>query len=60
MACDKRSYSSFREAQEVLNRSKKHHRDGKKDKKLRRSYLCDPCGMFHLTSRFNDSQFYGK
>lgn len=53
MSCDKQTFRSFREAQEVLNKSKKHHRGGKKDKKLRRSYKCDNCGMYHLTSKID-------
>lgn len=58
--CNKIEYNSFREAQEVINYSKKHkHKDGrrlnrlmgKKGKKLERSYNCELCGKWHITSQ---------
>ena len=58
--CWKLAYNSFREAQEVINYSKKHRYSngkrrnklmGKKDKQLQRSYKCDECGMWHITSQ---------
>jgi rubrerythrin len=59
--CDKIEYSSFREAQEVINDARKHRYNkngerlnrlmGRKDKKLQRSYQCDVCGFWHITSQ---------
>jgi len=60
-SCTKRQYNSYRDAQTVINYSKKHRRYhngkrmnrliGKKDKQLQRSYKCDECGMWHITSQ---------
>lgn len=59
-SCWKLAYPSFREAQTVINFSRKHrYKDGKrvnrlmgrKDKQLQRSYKCDDCGMWHITSQ---------
>ncbi len=59
-SCFKLAYPSFREAQGVINHSRKHrYVDGKrvnrlmgrKDKQLQRSYKCDECGMWHITSQ---------
>lgn len=58
--CTKLQYPSFREAQEVINSSKKHRYidgrrinrlKGRKDKRLQRSYKCDDCGFWHITSQ---------
>ena len=58
--CCKIRYASFREAQGVINLSKKHrYKDGKrvnrlmgrKDKQLQRSYKCEVCGYWHITSQ---------
>lgn len=58
--CSKIGYSSFREAQAVINYSKKHRYKygkrmnklmGKKDKQLQRSYKCEVCGFWHITSQ---------
>jgi len=60
--CDsgKIEYGSFREAQEVINTSKKHRYKngqrinrlmGRKDKQLQRSYRCEECGGWHVTSQ---------
>lgn len=58
--CSKIRYGSFREAQGVINYSKRHrYKDGKrvnrlmgrKDKQLQRSYKCDICGFWHITSQ---------
>ena len=59
--CSKVQYSSYREAQGVINDSKKHfvyaagkranRRMGKKDKRLQRSYRCEECGFWHITSQ---------
>lgn len=56
-------YNSYREAQEVINYSKKHRYStsgrrmnrliGKKGKQLKRSYKCDVCGHWHITSQPN-------
>jgi hypothetical protein len=59
-ACAKIQYRSFREAQEVINNTKKHRflqgkrmnrKIGKKDKRPIRSYKCHICGFWHLTSQ---------
>jgi len=58
--CWKIQYNSFRDAQEVINYSRKHRYNngkrvnrliGKKDKKLERSYNCEECGYWHITSQ---------
>lgn len=57
--CEKVGYSSFAEAQAALNRIRHRHvfKEGrrvnrqKKKKKLQRSYKCDRCGLWHLTSQ---------
>jgi hypothetical protein len=58
--CSKIPYNSFREAQEVLNSVKDHkYTDGKrrnrhmgnKSKRPIRSYKCDICNKWHLTSK---------
>jgi len=52
--CSKTGFPSFREAQTALHQAyngQTRHR--KKDKKLRRSYKCEDCGMWHLTSKIN-------
>ena len=58
--CWKIAYPSFREAQSIINYSRKHRYNngkrvnrliGKKDKKLERSYNCEECGMWHITSQ---------
>ena len=61
MCCSgKIEYNSFREARGVINASKKHrYKDGKrinrlmgrKDKQLQRSYKCNECGHWHITSQ---------
>ena len=62
--CAKIAYNSFREAQEVINYAKNHHRYngskrinrkvGKKDKRPIRSYRCPDCDKWHLTSSPNE------
>jgi hypothetical protein len=64
--CGKVKYHSFRDAQEAINNGKKHRRFingkrvnrrvGKKDIRPVRSYKCDDCGFWHLTSQpdFNE------
>ena len=58
--CNKVQYTSFREAQAILNcvkhprrysRGRKGRRVGKKDYKPIRSYKCEICGFWHLTSQ---------
>jgi hypothetical protein len=60
--CNKIGYASFREAQAIINNAKKHVYNknsgtrrnklvGKKDKMPRRSYKCELCGMWHITSK---------
>jgi len=58
--CFKIAYPSFREAQSIINYSRKHRYTngkrrnklvGKKGKQLQRSYKCDECGMWHITSQ---------
>ena len=59
MECDKIAFSSFREAQEVINTAHKHKyskgkRINKKKAKIpQRSYKCEFCGYWHLTSSKN-------
>lgn len=59
MACDKRTYESFGEAQEMLNKARNFQTrkvDGRRMKrrqppyKPKRAYKCDLCGLYHLTS----------
>ena len=59
MKCNKVPYTSYREAQTQLHRiGKKFWRDGSVvgrinpsgDKKPKRSYQCEICGQWHLTS----------
>lgn len=59
MACEKKGYTTYREAQETINLSK-HPRGPygtnnrifrKKDKKLERSYKCPECNLYHITSK---------
>lgn len=58
--CDKKGYSSEREANEALNMGKHHRTTGnrrlnkKKDKRLTRKYWCEECTAWHLTSKRND------
>jgi hypothetical protein len=59
--CEKIQYRSFREAQEAINYPKNHRRYnngiranrrvGKKDIRPIRSYKCETCGFWHLTSQ---------
>jgi hypothetical protein len=55
MTCDKKSFTSQRAANEVINSAKGNYRKagafGKKSKKNipMRCYRCDICGQFHLT-----------
>jgi len=58
--CNKIEYGSFREAQGVVNAARKHRYAngqrmnrlmGRKDKKLQRSYKCEECGYWHITSQ---------
>lgn len=59
--CVKIQYRSFREAQAVINYGKSHRRYsngkrinrrvGKKDIRPIRSYRCEVCGFWHLTSQ---------
>ena len=58
--CGKIEYGSYREAQEVINNSKKHRYTngqrinrlmGRKDKQLQRSYKCEEGGCWHVTSQ---------
>ena len=59
--CEKIKYKSFKEAQAVINYAKNHRRFingkrsnrrmGKKDIRPVRSYKCDMCGFWHLTSQ---------
>lgn len=59
--CKKIMYKSFRDAQEAINYARGHHhytngkrvnrRMGKKDIRPLRSYKCDDCGFWHLTSQ---------
>ena len=54
--CNKVSYDSKREANTVLNSFHKNHRGGNthkfRDKIPCRSYHCEVCGKWHLTSIF--------
>jgi hypothetical protein len=64
--CEKIQYRSFKDAQAVINYAKNHHkyvngqrinrRMGKKDIRPQRSYKCEICGFWHLTSQpdYND------
>jgi hypothetical protein len=64
--CGKIQYNSFKEAQAVINYGKNHRRYingrrvnrrvGKKDIRPIRSYKCEICGFWHLTSQpdFNE------
>lgn len=64
--CGKIQYNSFKEAQAVINYGKNHRRYingrrinrriGKKDIRPIRSYKCEVCGFWHLTSQpdFNE------
>lgn len=50
--CGKICYSS-REAGEIINSSKRHHRNdhlGRSKKYPRRKYFCCECGYYHVTS----------
>jgi hypothetical protein len=59
--CEKIQYRSFKEAQAVINYGKNHRkytngrrvnrRIGKKDIRPIRSYKCQVCGFWHLTSQ---------
>jgi hypothetical protein len=58
--CNKIQYPSFRDAQEAINCGKRHRyingqrmnrRVGRKDYRPVRSYKCDICGFWHLTSQ---------
>jgi hypothetical protein len=60
--CEKIQYRSYKEAQAVINYGKKHRRYandgrrmnrrvGKKDIRPIRSYRCEICGFWHLTSQ---------
>ena len=59
--CGKVQYHSFRDAQTAINSGKKHRRYlngqranrrfGKKDIRPVRSYRCEECGFWHLTSQ---------
>jgi hypothetical protein len=57
--CEKISYDSFSEAQKVVNKannSKRFYVDGRRmnrnqNKKPKRPYRCEICGMVHLTSQ---------
>lgn len=59
--CEKIQYRSFRDAQEAINYGKTHRkysdgkrynkRIGKKDIRPIRSYKCEVCGFWHLTSQ---------
>ena len=59
--CVKIQYRSFKEAQAVINYAKNHRRYlngkrvnrrmGKKDIRPIRSYKCEICGFWHLTSQ---------
>ena len=55
MTCSKRAYTSFRTAQGVINAATKGHkrnrRLGRHDKIPRRSYKCELCGFWHITSK---------
>lgn len=68
MSCDKIGYTTFKEAQTVVNRAKhpRSNQIGRKgprrhsrgsDKVPIRSYKCDECGLYHLTSKRSK---YGK
>ena len=58
--CGKITYGSFREAQEVISVAKTHRYKngrrmnrlmGRKDKRPERSYFCDKCEGWHITSQ---------
>lgn len=55
-ACNKRTFASFRDAQTIINIAHKHSyskgkRVNRKRKKIPvRSYKCESCGGWHLTS----------
>lgn len=57
--CDKRSYSSEREAREIINNARYFatHNDGRKGKRRTaktlpvRTYFCQECEMWVLTSK---------
>lgn len=57
MSCNKQIYTSFKEAQTIVNLAKKHphvagRRINKKKAKIpKRSYWCDECNGYHLTSK---------
>lgn len=60
LVCNKIQYPSFRDAQEAINGGRKHRyingrrtnrRVGKKDYRPMRSYKCEICGFWHLTSQ---------
>lgn len=53
MECGKKSYPSFRAAQEVINLARKRHWGSHRSRgtsKPTRSYKCPACGQYHLTS----------
>jgi hypothetical protein len=50
--CSKNTYPSRRMAQTILNAIKKSRgHKGEKDKRPRRSYQCEKCAQWHLTSQ---------
>jgi hypothetical protein len=59
--CEKLSYESFAEAQKVVNmanNSKRKYIDGRRvnrnqNKKPKRAYKCEKCGLYHMTSQKN-------
>jgi len=63
--CEKVEYGSFREAQAIVNAARKHRYVngqrmnrlmGRKDKQLQRSYRCEECGYWHITSQPENSR----
>lgn len=61
MECNKRAYNSYREAQTIINAAKspKWYSQGKRVKRRSRkniipirSYKCEFCNKWHLTSKF--------
>jgi hypothetical protein len=57
MACSKKGFVSEKEARTVLNQYKKHPKNRgqrfRKDKIPIRPYLCEKCGLWHFTSKYD-------
>lgn len=65
--CKKKAFNSFRDAQAMINYTRRHRRyvNGRrtnrnyqpKDKKPQRSYKCPDCGKWHITSEPEKTNF---